>query len=106
LPYLLLTIALNASASLLLKLATTMNGAAKLTAAGGSTACYIVAFLTYYATLRNLAVSVAYPVMTGGAILTITVIAPAVVGEPVTSSKAIGAVLILTGAVLLLKSQK
>ena len=69
----------------------------------GGVGFYGVAFCSYYACLRTFPLSVAYPVITGGAILTIVVVAGPVLGESLTLSKALGAALVIRGGMLLLR---
>ena len=101
--FLLLTIVLNASAGLLLKLSTSREGLARLLTTGGSLCCYGLGFIAFYVSLRSLPVSTAYPVMTGGAILAIVLTAAPLLGEGLTTSKLFGALLVIAGEVLLLR---
>ena len=102
--FLILTIALNAGGGLLLKLATGSQGWAKLIMTGASLGCYGFGFLTFYTSLRRLPVSIAYPAMTGGAILTVVLSAALILGEGLTKSKILGAILVVCGEMLLLRS--
>lgn len=101
--FVLMTIGLNTAASLLLKLSTGSSGPNGLLIVSGSMVCYGLSFLSYYVCLRSLPVSVAYPVITGGAILAIVLMATPVLGEPMTGSKMLGAALVIFGGMLLLR---
>lgn len=103
---LILAICLNAGASILLKLSTERYGLTQLFTAGGSVACYVLAFLAYAVCLRDFPVSVAYPVITGGAIVTIVATAALLLGEHLTASRMLGAGLIVAGGILLLGSSR
>jgi small multidrug resistance pump len=98
-----LSVVLNAAASLLLKLSTVFDRPAKLLIMGSSIACYGLAFLAYALCLRDLPVSIAYPIITGGAIAVLVLGAAAALGEPLTGSKVLGASLVILGGVLLLR---
>jgi multidrug transporter EmrE-like cation transporter len=102
--FLALTVGFNTGASLLLKLSTSCQGTARLLLVGCSIGCYGSAFLTYYASLRNFPVSVAYPVATGGGILLIVLTAAVFLGECLTGPKALGSALVIFGGILLLRS--
>lgn len=101
--FLVLSILFNASASLLLKLSIDSSAVARLLMIGGGVGFYGLAFVSYYACLRTFPLSVAYPVITGGAILTIVIVAGPVLGESLTVSKALGAALVICGGMLLLR---
>jgi multidrug transporter EmrE-like cation transporter len=101
--FLLLTVALNASAGLLLKISTGREGLARLLTTGGSLCCYGLGFIAFYTSLRSLPVSTAYPAMTGGAILAIVLAAAPLLGEGLTTSKLFGAILVVAGEVFLLR---
>jgi len=101
--WLLLSICMNASASLLLKLSIGAFGTRQLAIVAISVLFYGLAFLSYYACLQRFQVSIAYPVITGGALLTIVLVGP-FAGEPLTVSKAIGATMVIFGGVLLLRN--
>lgn len=100
--FLLLSILLNAAASLLLKAATKVTGSVQVLPVGSSIACYGLAFICYFICLRNLPVSIAYPVITGGAIL-IIVLSASLLGELITGAKLLGALLMAIGGLLLLR---
>lgn len=102
--FLALSIVLNSSASLLLKLSTAHEGLLRLGLICGSVGCYGSAFLTYYVCLRSFPVSVAYPVATGSGILLIVLTAAAFLGESLTVPKALGSALVIFGGALLLRS--
>lgn len=101
--FLVLAIVFNASASVLLKSATVPSRHAQWLAGGGSIVCYGLSFLTYYACLRTLPVSIAYPVITGGAILAIVIASTVFLGESLSGVKLLGATLVILGAMLLLR---
>lgn len=99
-----MTISLNAGASLLLKLGTSSQDKTRIFAVGGSMACYGLAFLTYFVCLRNYPVSVAYPVMTGGVIVTIVLVSSLLLGESITTVKVFGTAMVIIGGAVLLRS--
>jgi multidrug transporter EmrE-like cation transporter len=101
--YLFLTVLLNTGASLLLKLSAGGTGLTRLITVFCSMACYALSFASYYACLRSFPVSIAYPVITGGAILTIVLFASPVLNEPLTAVKGVGACFIVIGGILLLR---
>lgn len=101
--FLVLTICLNTAASLLLKLSIGWTGTARLFITCGSMGCYALSFLSYYACLRSFPVSVAYPVITGGAIIGIVLAAAPTLGEPLTVPKVVGTALVIFGGTLLLR---
>ena len=102
--FLVLSIVLNSSASLLLKLSTVQEGFFRIGLICCSAVCYGTAFLTYYVCLRSFPVSVAYPVATGAGILLIVITAAAFLGEGLTVPKALGTVMVIFGGILLLQS--
>lgn len=102
--FLLLTVSLNSSAGLLLKISTGREGLARLLTTGGSLCCYGLGFIAFYTALRSLPVSTAYPAMTGGAILATVLVAAPLLGEGLTTSKVFGAILVIAGEALLVRS--
>ena len=101
--FLLLTICLNTGANLFLKLSNSVPGMFRLYTVGSSLFCYGLAFICYYYALRTLPVSVAYPLITGGAMVMILICGMFTLGESVTASKVFGTMLILFGGMLLLR---
>ncbi len=53
--------------------------------------------------LRSFPLSIAYPVITGGAILVVVLAADPILGEAMTASKVLGAALVIYGGVLLMR---
>jgi multidrug transporter EmrE-like cation transporter len=102
--YLALTILLNAAASMLLKRASNSEEMMKTIVTGSSIGCYGLAFVTYYAALRNFPVSVAYTVVTSGTIMTIVLSAAYLLGETLTNIKLTGSVLVIIGGIMLTRS--
>ncbi|HYE53145.1 MAG TPA: SMR family transporter [Azospirillaceae bacterium] len=100
---LVLSVLLNAGASLLLKSGAGAEDTRRLLLLAAALACYGLGFLSYFLCLRVFPVGVAYPVITGGAILVIVAAATLVLGEPMTASKALGAALVVAGGLLLLR---
>ena len=99
---LLLSIATNASASLVLKLAVGASGTRRLMVVAACACLYGLALVSYYVCLQRFQVSVAYPVITGGVILTIVLLSP-LAGEPLTVPKMIGVMFVILGGGLLLR---
>ena len=100
---LLLTVLLNTGASLLLKLTTTLDNAPRTLVGLGSISCYGLSFIAYFFCLRNFPVSVAYPVITGGTILAVVMLASPFLGEHLTLLKSLGGGLIIIGGALLIQ---
>lgn len=101
--FLVISVLLNAAASVLLKLSAALGGTARLLSMSGSAACYGLAFVSYFFCLRTLPVSVAYPVLTAGAILVIVLSAAVLLGESLSGTQLLGAALVIMGATLLLR---
>ena len=98
-----LSIFLIAGANLLLKRSTELEGLPQLGVILSSASCYGLAFLSYFACLHRIPVSVAYPISTGGAILVVVLGAAIAFDESVTGFKALGVALVILGEVLLLR---
>jgi multidrug transporter EmrE-like cation transporter len=98
-----LSIFLIAAANLLLKRSTELEGLSQLGVIFSSASCYGFAFLSYFACLHRIPVSVAYPISTGGAILVIVLGAAIAFDETMTGPKALWVALVIVGELLLLK---
>ena len=94
--FLAMTILLNAAAS--------PEGMGRMIVAGTSMGWYGLAFLTYYEALRNFPVSVAYPVITSGTIMTIVLIGACLLGESLSNLKLLGAVLVIVGVFIFMRA--
>ena len=63
--------------------------------------CLGVAVVAYAVALRSISLSVAYPIMTSSVIVLVTAWSVIFFGEPLTVVKVVGAVIIISGVVLL-----
>jgi len=63
--------------------------------------CLGLAVISYAVALRNINLSVAYPVMTATVVVLVTLFSGIFFGEPVTLVKAVGAVVVISGVTLL-----
>jgi multidrug transporter EmrE-like cation transporter len=70
---------------------------------GGAGATYAIGFVCYSVALQKLDMSIAYPVMTGIAMVMVAILGIAVLGESFTSGKIIGMLLIAAGAFALVR---
>ncbi len=70
---------------------------------GGAGATYALGFVCYSVALQKLDMSLAYPVMTGVAMLAVAAIGVAALNEPLSVSKIVGMVLIVAGAFALVR---
>ncbi|MGY2896931.1 DMT family transporter [Deinococcus sp. UYEF24] len=95
----------NAGASLLIKLANSpgggLSGMLLRPALWGSLVLYGSAFVLYALALQRLPLGIAQPLLTGGALMTVTLASVWWLHEPLTPARMGGTVLVLIGAVLL-----
>ena len=70
---------------------------------GGAGATYALGFVCYSVALQKLDMSLAYPVMTGVAMLAVAALGVAALNEPLTFSKIAGMALIVAGAFALVR---
>ncbi len=63
--------------------------------------CLGLAVIAYAIALRNINLSVAYPVMTTSVVVLVAIFSAIYFGEPVTLVKAVGTVLVISGVILL-----
>jgi multidrug transporter EmrE-like cation transporter len=70
---------------------------------GGAGTTYALGFVCYSVALQKLDISVAYPIMTGIAMLMVAILGTAVLGESITFGKIVGMVLIAAGAFALVR---
>ncbi len=63
--------------------------------------CLGVAAIAYAIALRNLSLSVAYPVMTTSVVVLVALFSAVYFGEPVTLVKTVGTVIVISGVILL-----
>ena len=112
---LLLTVVLTAAANLLLKYAALKRedwAQTKSVAANSwelfatpslalGIFCLGLAVIAYAIALRNINLSVAYPVMTTSVVVLVALFSAVFFGEPVTLVKAVGTVIVISGVVLL-----
>jgi multidrug transporter EmrE-like cation transporter len=70
---------------------------------GGAGATYAMGFVCYSVALQKLDMSIAYPVMTGIAMMMVAILGIAVLGESLTFGKIVGMLLIAAGAFALVR---
>lgn len=75
----------------------------RLSFLGGAGATYALGFVCYSVALQKLDMSLAYPVMTGVAMLAVAALGVAALNEPLTASKIAGMVLIVAGSFALVR---
>ena len=94
----------SAVATLLIKLSsqhgTEMN-AVRIAFLGSAGAAYALGFACYAVALQKLDISLAYPIMTGVAMIVVASLGMAFLGEVLTFKKILGMVFIVIGAVIL-----
>jgi len=111
---LLLTIVLTAVANILLKYAAVHRQAGEANGAMAvlwdifttpslllGVSCLGIAVIAYAIALRNINLSVAYPVMTTSVVVLVSLFSAIYFGEPVTLLKTVGTVFVISGVVLL-----
>lgn len=96
----------SAVATMLLKFSgqygTDLN-TARLVYLGGAGITYALGFLGYSIALKTLDMSIAYPIMTGIAMVCVAVLGITVFNEPFTAQKMVGMLLVVAGSFALMR---